>query len=349
MEPVIWVMISCWPAFLSLLAPTGIQLTCVIPREVASQQRRFPQINWVQGVDQVRLEAIKACDLWLGVGGPAFSVAHKGWLLKHMEQDLDWCRQYDKPAALLGVNAEQTLLSSIYRGLATKVLSQFNWVVTRDQSSVEILAALDDSRQTELVVGMDLANFYLSGIVPAEEDKRRLAICHWEEIEDKGRLQRLRATSRALVADGWVVTFFGNDVRPDFDRRFYKHTFSWLDRSWLHPRIPFRVPDYRRSSLEELIQHYRRVGSVMSSRYHALLLAAWLGQHPVALGTRPKVVSLAEELQIPLVRPPWSVSTLREALTQAGSRRTQAERYFEERAQSMRRFVDALCSPPGVS
>lgn len=305
--------------FLTLI-PEECAITCVIPRDPASQEHRFPRITWIQGQDREREDAIRQCDLWIGVGATPFSAVHRAWLLRHMERDLAWCRRFDKPVALVGVDADERLLQSDYRDLAATLLRQCQFVMTRDQASVQVLHALAPATDRIVLPGIDLANFYLGQYLPREFDpasRGTVGVCYWEETLDRRQLNVLRLALRRLYRQGERIEFFANEVRPEFDYAVYRRVTTLRDRwHWQNP-VRFQSPDHTGGSLGDLITHFATYHTVVSSRYHALLVAAWMGCRVLALGQRPKVVALAQDLDIPLVRPPWRADVLLDTIGQA--------------------------------
>ena len=330
--------------FLSLL-PAGCQLTGVIPRNPSSQQRRFPEINWIQGGQDARATAIQDCDIWMGVGATPFSAEHRAWLLQHIKRDLALCHQYKKSAVLVGVDAEKTLLTSSYRGLGSQILRQLQAVITRDTQSVEILNTLEPTAAADIRPGMDLANLFLTQWTPPERRARSgesVGVCYWEEEMDPRQLRRLRAALRCLHGMGKTVCFFANEVRRGYDDAVYHRVTRLRDRWRL--RRPMRLvrPDFARATLEGLLAHYAAFDIVVSSRYHALLTAAWMGCPALAIGKRQKVACLAQDLSLPLLRPPWSASLLCEGVTRAVSGQEAVQRYHQERLADLRSGMETI-------
>lgn len=325
-----------------ILIPDTCRVTCVIPRNPSSQQQRFPQINWIQGDQEARTAAIQDCDVWIGVGATAFSTVRRAWLLHHIRRDLEVCFRFKKPAALIGVDAEKTLLTSSYHGLGAQVLRQLRYVITRDDTSVEILNTLEPTATAEILSGMDLANLILAEWTVHEHRDAaadRVGICYWEEEMDLRQLQRLRAALRCLRRMGKTITFFANEIRTDFEYAAYRRITRMGDRWRISKRMRFTRPPFSRGSLTDLVAHYANYDVVASSRYHALLFSAWMGYPTVAIGKRFKIVALAHDLGLPLIRPPWSASMLSDGITQAVSVKENVLRYYQERMDNLRSSV----------
>jgi len=318
-------------AGLLTLIPAEHQLTCVLPRDPASQVHRFPRIHWIQGGDREREDAIRQCDLWLGAGATPFSPVHRAWLLRHMDRDLQHCRRFDKPVALVGVDAEQSLLHSEHRDLGARILEQCRSVITRDQASVAVLQTLDYEAGEKVMPGIDLANFYLATRnwpKVSENGMSHVGVCYWEECMDPTHWACLRSILYQLRSEGVRHTFFANEVRRDFEASVYRRVFRFLDRVRFGKHSRFYCPNYATSSLEGLISHYRLYDTVLSSRYHALLIAAWSGSRPLAIGHRTKVVSLVRDLEIPWIPYPGSLNRLLDIYQQAKNCQQRIYRHY---------------------
>jgi polysaccharide pyruvyl transferase WcaK-like protein len=55
--------------------------------------------------------------------------------------------------------------------------------------------------------------------------------------------------------------------------------------------------------MEELIGHFNEYDLVLSSRFHALLTAAWFRCRVIALSLSSKISQLAEELDVEMIEP----------------------------------------------
>jgi polysaccharide pyruvyl transferase WcaK-like protein len=77
------------------------------------------------------------------------------------------------------------------------------------------------------------------------------------------------------------------------------------------------VPDYARGSIADLLAPISRCRTILSSRYHAALAAAWMGCRIGVIARSSKVRAIAEELQLPLLAPPVALETLQELADQA--------------------------------
>ena len=101
------------------------------------------------------------------------------------------------------------------------------------------------------------------------------------------------------------------------DHALYKKTFSPLRRFVRKREIGFHAPDYDAANAHEMIEHFEDYSIVISSRYHALLTAAWAGARVAALARSSKLRFLAEELDVPLVEFEPTPDFLAEAVSTA--------------------------------
>lgn len=82
--------------------------------------------------------------------------------------------------------------------------------------------------------------------------------------------------------------------------------------------IKYFQPDYfNLKSTAELVSHYPECDTIIASRYHALLTAAWAGCKVVSIERSSKVTVLAELLGIPEVKKPITSGKLFSALEKA--------------------------------
>ncbi len=89
---------------------------------------------------------------------------------------------------------------------------------------------------------------------------------------------------------------FANDANTDgmFEHGIYKKMIGPFERK-LTRGLSFLLPLYfEKRPLTLLLEHYRVCSTIMTSRYHALLTAAWAGCKIVALERSSKLLPLQE-------------------------------------------------------
>jgi hypothetical protein len=114
------------------------------------------------------------------------------------------------------------------------------------------------------------------------------------------------------------VAFITGDCRdgPGFEYQLFK---SWT-KHWFSPlrgKLVLRRPDYDRCALLDLVKPVTECETILSSRFHGILTAAWFGCKVAALGRGTKVTALAKECDIPCVEPPFDAEKIRETIKNA--------------------------------
>ena len=97
--------------FLEAARPVFLEramLTCCTPFDRVSQERRFPEIEWLPYDDRTRADSIGRSDAWLGLGDTPFqAVGGNTWFLDHLCQEATWCRGLGVPMFYLGVGVNE--------------------------------------------------------------------------------------------------------------------------------------------------------------------------------------------------------------------------------------------------
>jgi hypothetical protein len=174
---------------------------------------------------------------------------------------------------------------------------------------------------SEIHIGGDLANISLPHLVKlvTPEKKYSLGIVLGfdtlsnEDLDmTKGFLKGRQSKTRTAFITGDARDGIG------FEYQLYK---SWI-KGWFSPlrrKLSLRRPDYAVCSLEDLVRPFAECETIISSRYHGLLTAAWFGCKVAAIGRSSKVVALARALGVPVVVPPIKQDDLK-ALEKAAVR-----------------------------
>jgi hypothetical protein len=115
-----------------------------------------------------------------------------------------------------------------------------------------------------------------------------------------------------------TVRFIAQEVRNE--RSQERYLYSRFAGSWFSNfkrKASLSVPDYAAGSVAELVQPIAECETLVSSRYHGLLIGAWAGCKIAAIGRSSKVSALARQLQIPCCTPPLTISNLEELRSRA--------------------------------
>lgn len=306
----------------SVVKPLGGQckfFCCIHKSRIASQKLRFPAIKWISNIPEERLRLLKKADMWLGVGGTPFQGTSGSWLVDQVVYDLDQLSPA-APAVMIGVGAELEVLG--YAQLTTRICDRLSRIYTRDVQSANILVDELGVNASKVRASGDLAHLALKNIFSSNSCNLpgRTAICFYQEECQDQTLSSLREFAISKSKDS-IILFFANEVRRSgFERSLFLRIFGrrhWI-RFWLNRDRPkLLIPRYQSSPISRLVFHFSRFDTVLSSRYHALLTAAWAGCRVVGLGRSSKISALSDELLIPLVLDPYLVSELQEASSKA--------------------------------
>jgi hypothetical protein len=283
--------------------------------DIASQRKRFPGIEWFSSKDRASLDRLLAStELLLGVGDTPFQITCGDWFLRHLEHVFR-NKRAGTEAIFINVGAEEEVLPRA--GEFAAILRQLSRCSTRDAFSHSVLHRLDAERSTLLLPGGDLAHISLerlSGTI-AVERKFPLGVVLGIDTLSGNDLDAIRGylgTAHAPVA------FITGDLRdgPGFESHLFKTwTGRWFSR--LRRQLTLRHRDYRSCSLEELVLPLAECETILSSRLHGILAAAWLGCRVAAIGRSSKVVAFAEQLGVPCAKPPLTEDALKDLVPEA--------------------------------
>jgi hypothetical protein len=290
----------------SIPGGTDASLEASTHGDARSQRTRFPQIRWTDADTSNRfLPARHAC--WAGAGGTPFQWTCGDWMLAPWTRELPLIEDH-AVRVLIGVGAESEITPR--RREFARIAERYQRISTRDAHSAGVIESLGVPA-SKLFVGADLANIslakmsfesgqqeYETGIVVAGDT---LSV---NDIDAIGRFVGLQPRK---------VAFIAGEVSPgaNFERGIHRGLarFPW---SAFSRRAVLEVPDYPRCSLAELVSPIAKCQTVVSSRYHCLLAAAWAGCRVAAIGRSSKVTALARVLGVPYCEPPLSAKSLQE-------------------------------------
>jgi hypothetical protein len=298
-----------------------LELFCSIPRNSSHQEYRFPEIRFVSKLN--REDVALQCPVWLGVGDTPVQMRSGEWFLMKLEKDYLVARANRKDCYMIGIGAETEAVSHSDR--FRRVFEQVELSWTRDEQSFLTLSNYFDIPKNNLRISSDLANISLKEIFSSQDSGSRrrydLGICYYDESVDKDNMSELKLFINGLRKNGRNILMFANDANADgmFEFGIYKKMIGPLDRK-LSKGLKFLLPPYfEKRSLSSLLEHYRDCSTLMTSRYHALLSAAWAGCKVVALERSSKTSALARDLGIYEIRKPFSSEQLMAAYENAQS------------------------------
>jgi ADP-heptose:LPS heptosyltransferase/polysaccharide pyruvyl transferase WcaK-like protein len=276
--------------FLQWLAESNqsLGISASISGSIESQARRFPQIYWTSATIENRVRHISACDAYLGLGGTPFQNDSGPWMLDYLAADLELCQRYDKPLYLLGVGVGNE--SALDDPRARRVIDYASKIWTRDERSARLLRARFAT--DKIVSGADLAHLSLSRMsLSCGPGSQTGWIVHFEDQ----RLFSLPVLTE-LLADvelaphRWLV----QEVRPLAGSE--QETLGRLSPA-AREHLEVDTPDYAQAlSAAELVSAWTIPSTLVSSRYHGLMVGAWAGARLLAVERNDKLAGAAESL-----------------------------------------------------
>jgi polysaccharide pyruvyl transferase WcaK-like protein len=264
--------------FLAALRERGVKLrlTCCTPFDLASQRRRFPEIDWLDYTPDVREACVWSCDAWLGLGGSPFQGDQSTWFLDHLVDELSLCRRHGKPMYFLGISLNHR--RDLDHAHTKQVLDAASHVWTRDAASAELIGG------SRVTAGADLSHIYLrSRSAPRVEGGVVGFVLNFEDASQF----RLEAIESVLneVNPRWLL----QEVRelPGSEAAILRRLSRTLD---------IRTPAYASAtSIDELLDTWGNPARVVTSRYHGVIVGAWAGARVVAIERSAKVHGIVEQ------------------------------------------------------
>jgi polysaccharide pyruvyl transferase WcaK-like protein len=262
-------------------------LTCSIPFDRDCQQRRFPQVAWLPYDAAAREHAIRHCTVWLGLGGPAFETESGPWMLEHQKLEIELCRRYRKPMFFLCVGVSNR--ESLDEPVSQAVLDQVEHIWTRDRLVAEMLRSVCPSGK--ITAGADLAHLCLSEEAPQRIDRDRLGwVIHFDNTSllhppaVAAAIERLRERQHC-----WLV----QEIRelPGSELA----TLAALPET-VRATLQVCLPDYGANAAANLPAAWPACGTMITSRFHGAMVAAWRGARVVVLERDDKLRGAAQTL-----------------------------------------------------
>jgi polysaccharide pyruvyl transferase WcaK-like protein len=281
----------------------------------ASQRRRFPQIQWVdkrQG-HWVNNPALRGVDCWAGVGDTPIQMTSGKWFFDALRADVPHVARFPI-RRLINVGAESEVLAHPLS--LAHLLQTFERISTRDGMSLGVFRALG-APDGRCRAGADLAHVFLRDFAAPPEPAREFdlgVVIAGDTLSDAD----IETVGEFLLQAPAKVAFIANETRPTarmergiYERLVKRHGPRLLEAA------PLLVPDYAGGSMADLLAPIARCRTILSSRYHAALAAAWLGCKVGVIARSSKVGAIAEELQVPVLAPPLAVDALRQLAERA--------------------------------
>ena len=266
---------------------------------IASQRLRFPDISWHQTLP-ARGKDHPSC--WVGAGATQFQLTCGDYVLKYFLEQMPYINTFDQKC-LICVGAEQEIEPEKER--FALVANCFDRISTRDQHSAEILINMLGVPSSKVFSGSDLANISLADYVNCHRTAKRRFNLGVIVAGDTHCDEDLAAVKDFLVSRWRPTSFIAGDVRNIERHECHIYQQMVADLGWWTKRkLVLSVPDYMNGNLRALLAPIEDCATVISNRYHGILIAAWLGCKVAAIARSSKIPPLAKELQIPICYPP---------------------------------------------
>ncbi|MCC5844287.1 MAG: polysaccharide pyruvyl transferase family protein [Verrucomicrobia bacterium] len=285
--------LSLCPKELSLF---GVTDTC----RLATLKRRFPAVLWLLPHEQE-----PAYEYWLGVGDTPFQSLSGDYFIRQMEEDILTLPQNIR-VALIGVGVEAESIR--YQERLQKIITRINLITTRDQNAFTFLTNHFDIPSTRLEPTADLAHVCLKNISSKsslQPDKLyELALNVYNEKLNYLSLLNIYLKAKRINREHKLV-FLSNEFRNLKGSEINTfQTFGILSGSCLAHQNPTLVtPGYFTSKTENFTEVFTVIDRLASSRYHCLLMGAWLGCQCLGINRSSKIQTVCEELQLDIITP----------------------------------------------
>lgn len=274
-----------------------------------SQKIRFPNISWYRELpDNSQDKAAGIHSTWVGPGATPFQLTCGDYVLKYWLEQLPFIKTFDRKC-LVNVGAEQEIEPEKER--FSLIANSFDKISTRDQHSADILTKMLGLPGSKVYSGSDLANIILADYVDKNRSSKKKfnlgVIIAGDTLSDED----IAGVKDFLVTRWRPTAFIAGDMREIERHECYIYKQMIADLGWWTKRkLVLSVPDYINGDLRTLLSPIDDCSTIISSRYHGLLIAAWMGCKVAAIARSSKIPPLAKELQIPVCYPPLTVRKL---------------------------------------
>jgi hypothetical protein len=278
--------------FLRRLLSSGTQATiiAVTPYDIESQRRRFPEIQWFSDGEGRREEQLRAADVWLGLGSTPFQIESGPWMLDHLDRERELCGRLKKPMLFLGVGCGSPDAVRDPRGRRVVEAAERIWV--RDERSAEAIGSVAAPGVVEQ--GADLAHIVLRATARPQPEPALLGLMlglHAAGIVDilaveESIARRPPGTTRWLVQEARSF--------PCTER----WNFAGLSE-WAQGRVCCMPFDYAHDTIQQFLANFGAPETVVSSRYHGALIAAWHGCRLGVIARSDKFHGVVADLEVP--------------------------------------------------
>lgn len=281
--------------FLAALERRNIRpyISACVPFARAPLEARFPNIKWLPYDEANRTAAIATCDVWLGLGGSPFQSAQSRWFVDHLLVEAAFCRQFGKPMFYLGVGVQS--VEELRRPEISGICRQARAIWTRDQSSADRLQGL--GTECRISAGADLAHLFLERHHPPPPTAGSVAIvANFDYGSWPGQHAMLEAlgslTPRRRI---WLA----QETRelPGAEKALHRVLSESERAKWMLTEAD------RLGPLDDVVDRWPSTEWLVTSRFHAAIVAAWAGSKILVVATNEKLRGIAADLGSPTLSP----------------------------------------------
>jgi hypothetical protein len=320
------------------LLPPHVRVVGYLPLAHLGPMRiRFPRVEWLPAPGP----APRADEVWLGAGVTPIQVLSGSGFIRHLETEL-LGRRYRR-TVMSGIGVEEEALPEAAR--FRRILERVDFITARDDMSAAFLIRELGVPPSRVRAGGDLANLFLETASSVEPDNRdrpvTVAVNFYRERFDlRSRLALARFFRHRPRGEYWC--FLLNETRtfPHSERALYRvHQGLW-GLANRHGWLPMITPNYLSPRIEDLVSHLAHIETVLATRYHLLLAAAWYGCRVCGIARSSKIAALCGDLDIPIIDGPLTERTLHRGI--AAARRVDRERLVDLAARGRAAHATAI-------
>jgi polysaccharide pyruvyl transferase WcaK-like protein len=269
---------------------TQTTIVAVTPYDVESQRRRFPEVHWFSDGEGRREEQLRAADVWLGLGSTPFQIESGPWMLDHLDRERELCRRLKKPMLVLGVGCGSPDAVRDPRGRRVIEAAERIWV--RDARSAEAIGSVAAPDVVEL--GADLAHIVLATTAKPQPEPSVLGLLLG--LHATGIVDIVAVDESIARRPPWTTRWLVQEARsfPCTER----WNFDGLTE-WVKGRVRCMPFDYAHDTIQQFVANFGAPETVVSSRYHGALIAAWHGCRLGVIARADKFHGVVADLAVP--------------------------------------------------
>jgi hypothetical protein len=268
-----------------------VEIVACTPYDIESQRRRFPSIRWLSDDDATRDEALGSADIYLALGDTPFQIEHGPWTLDYLDRNRERCLSLGIPMVFLGAGCDSRAATEDER--ARRVIAAAQRIWTRDAFSTELLGRI--ASPGIVSTGADIANLALASapVPPLEPETLGLLL----GLEPTGVVDML-AIENALAdrvpqRTRWLVQ----------ETRSFPRTERWNYATlseWTRSAVELMPMDYAADDIATFANAFGAPETVVTSRYHGALIAAWHGCRVAVIERSGKLAGVSADLGVPI-------------------------------------------------